>query len=126
MNKLSNLIKDLKKANQALKEAVALKPTRLHKDATIQRFEFTFELCWKTLQTYIRDQGLDCKSPKNCFREAARIDLMENPEEWFEYLEKRNLIAHTYSEQLADQVYQKAVSFPKEVDKLLRLLKNER
>lgn len=125
MNKLSSLIKDLEKANQALKETIALKPTRVHKDATIQRFEFTFELCWKTLQTYIRDQGFDCKSPKNCFREAAKIDLIENPEGWFEYLEKRNLIAHTYNEQLADQVYKKAVDFPKDVDGLLNLLKNE-
>lgn len=125
MSKLSNLIQDLEKANASLKEAVALPATRVHKDATIQRLEFTFELCWKTLQTYVRDQGFDCKSPKSCFREAAKIDLIGNPEKWFEYLEKRNLIDHTYNEQLADQVYQKAVDFPKDVDKLLKDLKGE-
>ena len=97
----------------------------MHKDATIQRFEFTFELCWKALQTYIRDQGFDCKSPKNYFREAAKIDLIEDPGEWFAYLEKRNLIAHTYNKQLADQVYQKAIDFPGVVDQLLEKLKRE-
>ena len=41
MTKLNNLIKNLKKANQRLKEVIELKPTRINKDATIQRFEFT-------------------------------------------------------------------------------------
>jgi len=35
MTKLKSLIEDLKKANRRLKEAVTLKPTRIHKDATI-------------------------------------------------------------------------------------------
>ncbi len=41
MTKSESLIKDLKKANQRLKEATEAKPTRMNKDATIQRFEFT-------------------------------------------------------------------------------------
>jgi nucleotidyltransferase substrate binding protein (TIGR01987 family) len=123
MTKLESLIEDLTKANQRLKEASELEPTRIHKDATIQRFEFTFELAWKTIQEYVRDQGLDCKSPKNCFRTAAEIDLMKNPEVWFEYLEARNLIAHTYNERLADKVYRQAVKFCAEVDNLLKVFK---
>jgi len=120
MTKLENLKEDLLKANQRLKEASELEPTRIHKDATIQRFEFTFELTWKTIQEYIRDQGLDCKSPKNCFRTAAEAGLIENLKIWFKYLEARNLIAHTYNEKLSDEVYGKAVKFGAEVDNLLR------
>ena len=37
MTKLESLIKNLKKANQRLKEAIKAKPTRMNKDATIQR-----------------------------------------------------------------------------------------
>lgn len=123
MTKLENLIKELKKANQRLKEATKVKPTRMNKDATIQRFEFTFELVWKVIQEYVRDQGFDCNSPKSCIREGARLEIIDNPEIWFEYLKARNLIAHTYNEKMADKIYKKALSFPKEIDKLLNNLK---
>ena len=123
MTKLESLIESLGKANQRLKEATKLEPTRIHKDATIQRFEFTFELAWKTIQEYVRDQGFDCKSPKNCIREGARLEIVQDPESWFEYLKFRNLIVHTYNEKIADRIYQEAVKFPGEVDKLLKKIK---
>ncbi len=123
MSKLQNLVKNLKKANQRLKEAIRLKPTKVHRDAAIQRFEFTFELAWKTIQEYIRDQGFDCNSPKNCIREGARLEIIDNPEDWFEFLDNRNLISHTYNEKLAEKVYKKAVKFPKEIDNLLNKIK---
>ena len=125
MRKLESLIKQSKKANQRLKEACQAPATRLNRDATIQRFEFTFELSWKTIQEYIRDQGLDCKSPKSCLREAARLDLIKNLKKWFEFLDNRNQIAHSYNEKLADKVYKKALKFPKEVEELLKNLELE-
>ncbi len=121
MTKLENLKEDLSKANQKLKEASGLELTEINRDAAIQRFEFTFELAWKTIQEYIRDQGLDCKSPKSCLRTAAEIDLVENIEIWFEYLKARNLIAHTYNEKLSKEVYNNAVKFSAEVDNLLKM-----
>ena len=125
MTKLENLIKNLKKANKRLKEAVELSPTRIHKDATIQRFEFTFELAWKTIQEYIRDQGFNCISPKNCIREGARLEIIDGVEKWFEFLDNRNLIAHTYNEEIADKIYNQAIKFPKEVNILLKKIKEE-
>ncbi len=125
MNKLEILISDLAKANKALKQAARLSPTQINKDASIQRFEFTFELCWKTMQEYIKDQGFDCKSPKSCVRKAASLDLIKKPEDWLEFLQARNLIAHTYNEKLANSVYKRAIKFPKEVDKLLKEFKND-
>lgn len=110
MTKLEALITDLTAANARLKEGLALPPTRIHKDGTIQRFEFTFELAWKTLQAAIRDQGLDANSPKRCIREAARLELIDGPEQWFEFLEQRNNIAHSYNEQLADVTRARALA----------------
>jgi len=120
MTKLENLIKDLNKANKRLKEATSLKPTDIHKDATIQRFEFTFELSWKFVQEYIRDQGSDCKSPKSCIREGARLDIIKEPKKWFDYLKARNLVAHTYNQKIADNIYCQALKFPEKIDNLLK------
>lgn len=123
MTKLSSLIRDLTKAKKRLEEAAKLKPTRIHKDAVIQRFEFCFELTWKMLQAYIRDQGLDCGSPKNCLRTAAQIGLIKNLKKWFLYLDARNLVSHTYNEKLADKVYSHAVKFPSSISDLLKKIK---
>ncbi len=108
MTKLESLVKNLDRANQRLKEAVKESPTRMNRDATIQRFEFTFELSWKALQTYVREQGLDCKSPKGCLREAGRLELVEELEKWFEFLDNRNLISHIYDQRTADKLLKKA------------------
>ncbi|MCL4377988.1 MAG: nucleotidyltransferase substrate binding protein, partial [Actinobacteria bacterium] len=111
MTKLQNLIKDLTNASERLREAARLKFTPINRDAVIQRFEFCFELSWKVLQEYIKDQGLDCKSPRNCLRIAAELNLITNLKNWFDYLEARNLIAHTYNESLSNRIYKKAVDF---------------
>ncbi len=122
MTKLERLTKSLKKANERLEEATKAEPTRMNKDATIQRFEFTFELAWKTIQEYSKSHGIDCKSPRNCIREAGRLDLIEDVkgiERWFDFLDNRNLISHSYNEELADRIYKKAVEFSKEVSILI-------
>ncbi len=116
------LIKNFTKALKALKEAISLAPTRINKDATIQRFEFCFELSWKSAQEFLKDQGIICKSPKDCFRRAADYGLIKSPKPWFEFLEARNLVAHTYNEKMADRIYKKAIKFPKAAEKLLKNL----
>jgi len=37
--------------------------------------------------------------------------LIDDPSKWFEFLEARNQIAHTYNDKLADDVYNKANEF---------------
>ncbi len=123
MTRLKELLKNLKKVNARLKEALHAEPTRMNKDATIQRFEFTFELAWKTIQAFAKNQGIDCKSPRNSIREAARLELMEevaDVEKWFGFLDNRNLIAHSYNEEIADKIYQEASDFPEYVDNIIQ------
>lgn len=110
---------NLKKAVQRLREATALSLTRIHRDATIQRFEFCFELAWKTLKIFLSEQGIECQSPKDCYRRAADAKLINDPKLWFGYLKARNLTAHTYNEKIAARVYKKAKGFPQAVKDLL-------
>jgi len=47
------------------------------------------------------------------------LGIIDNVEKWFEFLNNRNLITHTYNEKMADKIYDQARKFPKEVEKLL-------
>ena len=52
MNETEFSLKPLKKAAKTLAEALNEKKTALVRDATIQRFEYTYELSWKTMRRY--------------------------------------------------------------------------
>lgn len=120
MTKLESQIEDLKKALNRLKEGLSLpKNITINQDATIQRFEFTFELSWKVMQTIVNQNIEGVYGPKNVFREAAKLGLISDPVKWFEFLENRNQTVHTYKEELAKKVYICAGEFVPYVVKLL-------
>lgn len=78
----------------------------LEKDGVIQRFEFTFELAWKTLQDFFENQGYkDVKGPKNSIQQAFQDKIIVNGEAWMDLLNDRNLMTHTYSRQVSDEVF---------------------
>jgi nucleotidyltransferase substrate binding protein (TIGR01987 family) len=117
---------ELKKAVIRLKESLALPKTDITRDSTIQRFEFTVELSWKVLQKYLKAQGVkESASPKGIFREAARLNIVNDPEAWLHFIDERNISSHTYKEALADQVYGSAQKLPEFVDQLLAALEKE-
>jgi len=119
MTKLQAQYKDLHKAFGRLKEAVALPAdVTINQDATIQRFEFTFEIAWKLMKTIIELEGLNVASPRSAIRQAATVGLIDNPSVWLEFLENRNLTVHTYKEEVARKVYQSAKDFIPYVEEL--------
>ena len=91
-----------------LAEAVAQPESELIRDATIQRFEFTFEVVWKTLKLYLERQGHECGGPRPTLKKAFAENLIPTPEEadhWLQMLEERNLTSHAYDEALATRIY---------------------
>ena len=88
-----------------LNEALVASKTDLNRDAAIQRFEFCFELAWKVIQERARLEGLDCQSPKGCFKLAYKNGWIGDESGWLVMLEDRNRTAHTYDETLAKDVY---------------------
>lgn len=125
MDKLNLYIKNFGKTIKRLEEALALPSNAIYKDAAIHRFEFCFELGWKTMKLYLAEQGVLCNSPKDCFRKGADAGLIEDPEVWFGYLDARNLVAHVYNEKIAGQIYKAAKNFPTEARKLAAGLKKD-
>jgi len=99
---------ELSNAAARLRKAVAQPETDLVRDAVIQRFEFTFELVWKSLQLYLERQGLDCGGPRSTLKKAFAEGLISSNEEadvWLQMLEDRNLTSHAYDEALAARIY---------------------
>lgn len=121
MTKLESQYQDLTKALDRLKEASLLpSDNTINQDATIQRFEFTFELCWKIMQTIVSQNKQNIYGPKNVIRVTAQLGIIDDPQIWFDFLEKRNLTAHTYDEKTAQAVYQAAKKFVLYVEELLK------
>lgn len=106
MTKFESQMINFEKALNRLKEALAAEKNDLIRDAAIQRFEFTLDLAWKTLKTYLEDyQGVRCVSPKECLREGFQNGVIENDPFWLELVDLRNETVHTYREEVAEQVY---------------------
>jgi len=100
-----NAVKQLAKA---LKEP----ESEFIRDASIQRFEFTYELLWKTLKAFMEEiHGVRTVSPRQVFKEAFALDLIENEETFLDLIETRNTLAHTYNEKQAIKVYRKLSDF---------------
>ncbi|SDI01840.1 nucleotidyltransferase substrate binding protein [Desulfosporosinus hippei] len=77
----------------------------LLRDGVIRRFEFTFELAWKTLKAIFEDEGLrGLNSPKSVLREAFTAELIKDDELWLAMLNDRNSTAHIYNEQIAIEI----------------------
>lgn len=97
------------------------------KAGVIQNFEFTFELCWKFIQRWIREnrsqeEADHPRTRKELFRMAAMHGLITDPLPWFDYAEKRNLTSHTYDDATALAVYEAAARFLPDAVHLCRKL----
>lgn len=105
----SEKIKDLENAvsrlDEAIKDSKKIELSTL-KDGVIQRFEFTLELSWKILKTYLVNEGIDCvNTPKSVMREAYKAGIIKNGEIWIEMIDDRNLTSYIYSQSMADDIY---------------------
>jgi nucleotidyltransferase substrate binding protein (TIGR01987 family) len=104
---MPNVFESFQKSLERLKEILRAEPTIANRDSTIKRFEFTYELAWKSLQKYLREKDVLALTPRDCFMEAFRIGLIQDDVGWIQMGQDRNLTAHTYNETLAEQVYKR-------------------
>jgi len=90
-----------------LKEALAEPPTNiLHVDGTIQRFEFVFELFWKTLKHCLQDElGVFASNPRDVLRRAFEQRWIDGEAVWMQMLKDRNETSHIYDEEAALRIY---------------------
>jgi nucleotidyltransferase substrate binding protein (TIGR01987 family) len=96
---------NFKNAYGLLSEAIILSKTQklnaLEQEGLIKRFEYTWELAWKTLKDYLESQGviLDTITPASTIRAAFASKIITNGDVWLQALDTRNKMSHTYNRQ---------------------------
>ncbi|WP_010199151.1 nucleotidyltransferase substrate binding protein [Bacillus sp. m3-13] len=100
---LNNLEKALSRLEEALKVG---RDNSLYIDGTIQRFEFTIELYWKTLRRLLEAEGLVTKTPRETLKQAYAVGWLKNEEAWLQMLKDRNETSHIYNEKMAQNIYE--------------------
>lgn len=114
--------KSLAAALSSFNEAIETKTKSvLERDGTIQRFEYTFELCWKSIRKLLLEMGRNdtSSSPKPLLRDAFEEGLISDLYIWFKFLYARNRTSHTYNLKTADEVYNDILDFGIQAQKLL-------
>lgn len=113
-------------ALKRLKEVLTEPESALTRDAAIKRFEFTFELLWKSIQRFLRGQGILCNSPKGCLKEAFSSGLIEDDPLWLRMIDDRNLTVHTYNEKIAIKIYRNLKDYVPLFDEVLQTLQKHK
>lgn len=81
-------------------------------------FEICLEYAWKSMKKRITDEGIEAYSPKEVIKQAGRLGLIDNVEQWLDFLEDRNLAVHDYLG-VSEADYLKTINdFLQEVKKL--------
>lgn len=90
-----------------LEEALNIPPDKhgIVIDATIQRFEFTFELFWKTTMKFLYREGIEVKTPRATLQTAYQLKWINNEKQWLTMLNDRNETSHIYDEAMAKRIY---------------------
>ena len=93
-----------------LREALERGPgvlSNLEKEGVIQRFEYTFELAWKTIKDFLEEGGLIISplTPRQVLKDAYVAKVLADGQGWIDMLDHRNLLSHAYD----FAVFEKAV-----------------
>ena len=52
----------------------------LEKEGMVQRFEYTFELAWKTLKDYLEEQQVNAKFPREVIKQSFHYEIIQDGE----------------------------------------------
>ncbi len=97
---------NFEKSLKLLEQALAIKtPDIFQKAGTIQFFETTYDLAWKTLKDWLEDEGFaEIASPRAVIKKAFEVGVIKNGHTWMNLIGDRNITAHTYDEEKVSEV----------------------
>lgn len=97
--RFNNFSKAYKLLDSVFKEMKVDELSLLEQEGVIQRFEYTYELAWKTLKDYLEYSGnlnnIDITA-RNVFKEAYSVGIIKDQNIFIDMMLSRNLLLHTY------------------------------
>jgi len=130
MDKTINLkLDDFQKALTHLEVALQKKLDEddFIRDAVVQRFEYTFEICFKTVKLFLlKNFGIEEGSPKGVFRSLLQTKLVKPSEieVLLQMVDDRNKTTHTYDELFIETLYIQIQKYYKLMKYLFEIITN--
>ncbi len=124
-------IKPLVDAVKSLESALAFhrqNPDDVVRDGCIQRFEYCFELSFKMMRRYLREESpnpshSDALGFRDVVREAfAKNIVSRDLEAWIKFRDCRNQTSHNYNQKIAEEIFQNIPDFLSEAQYLIKQL----
>lgn len=105
VQRFTNYKKALAKLAEVAQSSTIENLSELEREGLIQRFEYTFELSWKTLQDLLLYKGyLDVVGPTPVLAQAFKDGYLLDAEGWKKMKKARELTSHTYNSETADEI----------------------
>lgn len=105
--KIIECYENFKKAYLKLKEFVDTdNKTEKDRAAIIQAYGYTFEQWWRVLQRYLQYNEMVTEfGPRDTIQTAFQHNIIDHGSIYMSMLKNRNLITHTYKEDVAQEIY---------------------
>src|SRR6476659_6810312 len=105
VQRFSNFKKAFAKLEEVAKTRSVSDLSDLEQEGLIQRFEYTYELAWKTLQDLLRLKGyLDVAGPNPVLQQAFKDGYIADGDAWKRMKASRELSSHTYDQSTAEEI----------------------
>jgi nucleotidyltransferase substrate binding protein (TIGR01987 family) len=103
--RLAEHSRDFLSALARLEEALAQPENSFLRDASIQRFEFTYELAWKATKLWLETKDIVALNAKETLQAALDQGLLVDGNGWSEVYRMRHQTSQAYDEAQALHVY---------------------
>ena len=114
------------KARDTLHRILHSAQNEAEKMGVVKAFEIAYELSWKTMKKILEFRGVEVGAARDVFREAARLKLLNDAENWLAYVTKRNVTVHAYQPEILDDLFSNTSrEFLQDLDTLLTQIKKE-
>jgi nucleotidyltransferase substrate binding protein (TIGR01987 family) len=96
-----------------------------YKAGSIQAFKICYELSWKVMKHVLAEQKIESTAPRDVFRKASLAKLIDNPDHWFSFIEKRHLTSYTYEPENVNTIVESFDLFSEELKKVIERLQQQ-